>query len=168
MEEGFRQEWEELEAERLQLSDWEHRLGDHIQVVATRNTEERAQLERERDVLHEKMRRTIDQEAAVAQREKVVVQREKAAVQKDLEVEEKLQTARRTIDYVKAAAKMIDEERADLQQRELSVVEERACLAARLVDLETRAQDLREQEVVFQENEAKVEGLLAEQSAGIE
>jgi hypothetical protein len=63
---------------------------------------------------------------------------------------------------------MIDEERADLQQRELAVAEERACLAARRVDLETRARDLREREVAFQEKEAKVEELLAERSEGIE
>jgi hypothetical protein len=42
MEEGFWQEWEELEAERLRLSDWEHRLRDRIQVVASRAAEEQA------------------------------------------------------------------------------------------------------------------------------
>jgi hypothetical protein len=47
------------------------------------------------------------------------------------------------------------------------VAEERACLATRLVDLETRARDLREREVAFQEKEAKVEGLVAEKSTGI-
>jgi hypothetical protein len=40
VEVGFQQEWEELEAEHLRLSDWEHRLRDHIQVVASRATEE--------------------------------------------------------------------------------------------------------------------------------
>jgi hypothetical protein len=45
MEEGFWQEWEESEAERLRLSDWEPRLRDCIQVVASRAAEERAQLE---------------------------------------------------------------------------------------------------------------------------
>jgi hypothetical protein len=91
MEAGLRQEWEQLEAEHLQLADWEHRLGDRIQAVSSRNAEERAQLEWERDVLREKMRRTIDREAAVAQREKAVIQREKAAIQRDLELEEKVQ-----------------------------------------------------------------------------
>jgi hypothetical protein len=103
MEEGFRQEWEELETERLRLSDWERRLRERTQVVASWTAEERAELERERDVLHKKMRRAID-------REKAVAQREKAAIQRDLEVEEKVQAACCTIDYAKAAAKMIDEE----------------------------------------------------------
>jgi hypothetical protein len=44
---------------------------------------------------------------------------------------------------------MIDEERADLPQRELAVVEERARLAAHRVDLGNRAQDLREREVAL-------------------
>jgi hypothetical protein len=42
MEAGLRQEWEELEAERHNLTDWEHRLGDRIQAVSSRNAEERA------------------------------------------------------------------------------------------------------------------------------
>lgn len=45
MEEGLRQEWEELEAERLQLSDREHRLGERIEAVASRYAEEQDQLE---------------------------------------------------------------------------------------------------------------------------
>jgi hypothetical protein len=68
MEEGFWQEWEELEAERLRHSDWECHLRDHTQVVASRAAEERAQLERERDVQREKLRRVIDQEMVVARR----------------------------------------------------------------------------------------------------
>jgi hypothetical protein len=42
VEAGFRLEWEELEAERLWLSDWERHLEDRIQVVASRATEEQA------------------------------------------------------------------------------------------------------------------------------
>jgi hypothetical protein len=49
-EAGFWREWEKLEAERLRLSDLERRLWDRIQVVASRTTEERAQLVREREV----------------------------------------------------------------------------------------------------------------------
>jgi hypothetical protein len=73
MEVGLRQEWEELEVERHWLADWEHRLGERIKAVTFPNAKERAQLEQERDVLHEKMRRTLDLEVAVAQREKAVV-----------------------------------------------------------------------------------------------
>jgi hypothetical protein len=53
IEEGFRQEWEELEAERHQLSDWEHRLWERIESVTSRYAEERAHLEQERDDLQE-------------------------------------------------------------------------------------------------------------------
>jgi hypothetical protein len=85
------------------------------------------------------MCRTLDREAAVAQREKAVVRREKAAIERELEMEKKMMATRDVINHAKAAAKMIDEQRADLQEQELAVVKERASLAARLVDLVTRA-----------------------------
>jgi hypothetical protein len=150
----FQQESEEVEAERLRLSDWEHRLGDSIQVVASRTAKERAQLERERDVQREKMRRVIDQEMAVAHREK-------AATRKEAEVELKEQSARHTIDAAKSMAKMIDDERTVLKQREVAIQEEEAHLVALEIDLEARTRDLKERE-------AKVEGFLAEQRAGVE
>jgi uncharacterized protein (DUF3084 family) len=100
------------------------------------------------------MRRVIDREIAVAQREK-------AATRKEEEVELKERTAWHTIDGAKAAAKMIDDERAALQQRELAVQKKEALLTALQTDLEARTRDLKEWEV-------KVGGLLAEQSAGIE
>jgi hypothetical protein len=75
------------------------------------------------------MRKAVDREMAVARREK-------AAILKDLEVEQKERATRHTIDCAKAAVKMIDEERADLQQREVAVQEEKARLTARLVDME--------------------------------
>jgi hypothetical protein len=37
MEAGLQQEWEELEAERHRLADWEHRLGERIEAVTFRN-----------------------------------------------------------------------------------------------------------------------------------
>jgi hypothetical protein len=55
------------------------------------------------------MRRTLDQEAAVVQREKAVVRWEKAEIERDLEVEEKVKAARDVINHAKATAKMIDE-----------------------------------------------------------
>jgi hypothetical protein len=66
----FRQEWEELEAESLRLSDWERHLGDRIQVVASCAAEEQAQLERECDVQQDKMHRVVDREIAVTHWEK--------------------------------------------------------------------------------------------------
>jgi hypothetical protein len=139
MEAGLRQEWEELEAERHRLADWEHRLGERIEAVTSRNAEERAQLEQERDVLHEKVRRTLDQDTAIAQQEKAVIRWEKVAIERELEVEEKAKAARDVINHAKATAKLIEEQRAGLQEQELAVVKERASLAARLVDLVTRA-----------------------------
>jgi hypothetical protein len=41
-EAGIRREWEKLEAEHLQLSDWEHHLGNRIQVVTSCAAKERA------------------------------------------------------------------------------------------------------------------------------
>jgi hypothetical protein len=93
------------------------------------------------------MRRVIDREIAVARREK-------AATQKEAEVELKEQSARHSIDAVKTMAKMIDDKRAILKQREVAVQEGEA-------HLEARTQDLKERE-------AKVEGFLAKQRAGIE
>jgi hypothetical protein len=128
------------------------------------------------------MHRVIDREIAVARREK-------AATRKEEEVELKERTACHTIDGAKAAAKMIDDKRATLQQQEVAVQEEKARLAALQTDMESRARDLKEREVAAQEKEArlaplqtdleartwdlkerevKVEGLLAEQSTGIE
>jgi hypothetical protein len=40
LEASIRREWEKLEAERLRLSDWEHRLGDHIKSVTARHADE--------------------------------------------------------------------------------------------------------------------------------
>jgi hypothetical protein len=71
-------------------------------------------MERERDVQHEKMRRVINRDTAITRREK-------AMTLKEAEVEQKERAARHTIDSAKAAAKMIDEERSDLQQWEVAV-----------------------------------------------
>jgi hypothetical protein len=123
-------------------------------VVASRATEERAQLEREREVQRKKMRRVIDREMAVATREKAVTR-------KEMEVELKELSAHHTIDTAKVMAKMIDDERATLNLREVAVQEEEARLAALRSDLEARTRDLEEQE-------SEVEGFLAEQCAGVE
>jgi hypothetical protein len=140
-EAGFRQEWEELEAEHLRLSDWERHLGNRIQVV-------------EREVQHENIRRVIDREMAVARREK-------AAIQKVAEVELKERSAHQSVDAAKTMAKLIDDERAILKQQEVAVKEGEAPLAALQTDMEVRTQDLKERE-------SKVEEFLAEQRAGVE
>jgi hypothetical protein len=44
LEAGICREWEKLEAERLRLSDWEHRVGDRIKTVSARYAGERAEL----------------------------------------------------------------------------------------------------------------------------
>jgi hypothetical protein len=77
VEAGFQHEWEKLEVECLQLSDWERHLGNRIQVVSSCAAEERARLEQEREVFREKMGRVIDRENAVVSREKAVARKEK-------------------------------------------------------------------------------------------
>jgi hypothetical protein len=180
-EAGFRREWEKLKVERLQLSDWEHHLGNRIQVVTSHAVEERAQLEQEREALHEKIRRTFDCEVAIASREREVARKEK-------EVELKEQSARHTIDTAKAMAKTIDDEQAalnhrehNLSLREVGVKKEEDCLFALRIDLEARTralegQRLRQEEEsrslsqrreALKHREPEVEGLLAEQRTGV-
>jgi hypothetical protein len=162
---GFRRECEKLEAERLRLSDWERCLGDRIQVVASRAVKEWAQLEREREVQREKMRRVIDREIAV-------ISREQAAIRKEMEVELKERSARHTIDTAKAMAKAIDDKQAtlnhqeqDLSHRETAVKEEEDRLSTLRAYLEERNRSLAHRLEVLKHQEAEVEGLLAEQRA---
>jgi hypothetical protein len=112
---------EELEVERLRLSDWEHRLGDRIEMVTSRYAEEQAQLDRERDDLQEQPHRTLEREAAVARREKAAVQREKVAIERKLMMEERSKAAHDMVEHTKAVLKLIEEQRADLQEWELAV-----------------------------------------------
>jgi hypothetical protein len=51
LEVGIRQEWEELEAERLRLSNWERRLEDRIKTVSARYAGECAEIAQEREDL---------------------------------------------------------------------------------------------------------------------
>jgi hypothetical protein len=175
-EAGFRWEWEKLEAECLRLSDWEHHLGNSVQVVASRAAEERAQLEHEHEALHEKIHRTFDREVTVASRERAVALKEK-------EVELKEWSAHHTIDTAKAMAKTIDDEQAalnhrehNLSLREVGVKEEENRLSTLRTDLEARTRALEDRRLrqleesrsftqrleALKHREAKVEGLLAE------
>jgi hypothetical protein len=137
-EASFRREWEKLEAERLQLFDWESRLGDCIQVVASRVAEEWAQLTQEHEVVHKKMCRVVSQEI-------MVITREKVAARKEMEVELKEWSDRHKIDTAKAMVKMIDDEQATLSQREhnltlreVAAKEEEDRLSDLRTDLEVR------------------------------
>jgi hypothetical protein len=181
-EAGFRREWEKLEGERLRLSDWERQLGNRIQVVSSRATEERAKLEQEREALHKKIGRTFDREVTVAFRERAVARKEN-------EVELKGRTAHHTIDAAKAMAKTIDDEQAALNHREqnlslqeVAVKEEDDRLSALRTDLEARSRALEGQRLcqeeesrslsqrleVLKRHEAEVEGLLEEQHTGVQ
>jgi hypothetical protein len=135
-------------------------------VVSSRAAEERAQLEQEREVHHEKMRRVIDREIAV-------MSRKKAAARKEMEVELKERAARHAINTAKVMAKMIDDEQAalnhreqDLSRREAAFKEEEARFSALRTDLEERSRSLAHRLEVLKHQEAEVEGLLVEQRAG--
>jgi oligoendopeptidase F len=151
-------------------------------VVSSRATEERAWLEREREVIREKMGRVIDLEIAVISRDKVAAWKEK-------EVELKERAARHTINTAKAMAKTIDDEQAalnhweqDLSLREAAVKEEEARLSTLWTDLEAQTQAFEERRLCQEEEsrslsqrlealkhrEAEVEGLLAEQHTGVQ
>jgi hypothetical protein len=78
-----------------------------------------------------------------------------------MEVELKERSTHHTIDTSKAMAKTIDDERAALNLREVAVQEKEARLAAHRSDLQARTRDL-------EKREAKVEGFLVEQRAGVE
>jgi hypothetical protein len=66
LEVGIHQEWKELEAERLRLSNWERCLGDRIKTVSARYAGERAELSQEREDLQEQLQKSLDREAAAA------------------------------------------------------------------------------------------------------
>jgi chromosome segregation ATPase len=161
---GLRQEWEELEAERLRLSNWERRLGDRIETVTSRHAEERAQLEQERDDLQEH----LQQEAVTAQWERVAVRREAMVIERELAMEERSRVALELTNHAKAALKLIEEQCAALAEREAAVVKGEANLTVHREELATQTQGLQEREASLQEREAKVEEFLAERSASID
>jgi hypothetical protein len=66
LEAGIRQEWEELEAEHLRLSNWERHLGDRIKTVSSRYAGECAELAQEREDLQEQLQKSLDREVAAA------------------------------------------------------------------------------------------------------
>jgi hypothetical protein len=195
LEEGFRREWEELEAERFRLADWEHRLRERVATSSSRHAEERAQLEREREVLEAGLRETVDRAAAVALREQKVLIRETTAAARELRAEEKAREAEKktkaaetVAEQAKEVVKKAEEKETRLMQmeveitkkqmelgdRELAAALEARSLASRAVELEVRAEEvnqqeaaLKEREAAFQAKEAKMRELLAERDSGI-
>jgi hypothetical protein len=93
LEAGIRREWDRLEVERHQLSDWEDRLGDRIKSVTARYAGERAELMQGRKLLQEQLQQPLDREAAAAQRERSAVRREKQATERELLAETRVQAA---------------------------------------------------------------------------
>jgi hypothetical protein len=75
----------------------------------------------------------------VARWEKAVVQRERLAIERELAMEERSKASHDMVNHAKAALKLIEEQQADLQERELAVAQEKASLAGYRVDLATRA-----------------------------
>jgi hypothetical protein len=181
LEAGIHREWEELEAERLRLSNWERRLGDRIKTVSARYAGERAELALESEDLQEQLQKVLDREAAVAQRERVATRREAQAIERELAAEMKVSSAEaRTkialelTDHARVSLELIKEQQAALAEREAAVVEGEANLAvhqeelaARIQGLQEREASLQERETSLQEREAKVEEFLAERSASI-
>jgi hypothetical protein len=93
LEAGIRREWEKLDAEHFQLSDWERRLGDHIKSASAYHAEERTKLVLEHELLQEQLQEARDQEAAVFQREKAATRQEAVALERQIAVEEKMLAA---------------------------------------------------------------------------
>jgi hypothetical protein len=193
LEAGIHQEWEELDAECLRLSNWERRLGDHIKIVSARYAGECAELVQEREDLQEQLQKSLDREAAAAQRERAAVRWETQAIEREpvaemrmSTAEERTKTALELTNQAKVVMGLIKEQEATLTEREAAVVEGEAKLAAhqeeqaartlRLQEWEAAVEEelsagtrrLQEQEVALQEKEAKVEEFLAERSASID
>jgi hypothetical protein len=193
LEAGMRREWEKLEAERHRLSDWEVRLGDRINSVSARYAEERAKLVEGRELLQEELEQARVREAAALQREKEATRREAEALKGLIAVEERMQvaadrerTARELAAEVRRASAIVEAEKSALADLAAAVAKREEGLAireaeevAQLQELQKREEAveeelaagtrrLQEREVALREREAKVEGLLAERSAGID
>jgi hypothetical protein len=189
----MRREWEKLEAERQRLSDWEVRLGDRINTASAWHAKERAQLELEREILQERQEEARVREAAALQREKAATRREAEALEGLIAVEEMKQavadrerTARELVAQARKASAAVEAEKATLAdlavalaRREEGLSAREAEEAARLQELQRREEAveeelaagtrrLQEREAALRERDAKVEGLLAEQRAGID
>jgi hypothetical protein len=191
LEAGMGREWEKLETERHQLSDWEVRLGDRINAVSARYTEERAELVLGCELLREELEQARVLEAAALQREKAATRREAAALEglKAMEelkeaVADRERVARELAAQTRKVSAAVEAEKSDLADLAAVVAKREEGLAAReaeevaqLQELQKREEAmeeelaagnrrLQEREAALQEKEAKVERLLVEQRAG--
>jgi hypothetical protein len=188
----MRREWEKLEAERQRLSDWEVRLGDRITAVSARYAEERTKLVLGRELLQEELEQARDREAAALQWEKAAMRQEAEALEGLIAVEEMKQAvadreriARELAAQARKASAVVEAEKSTLADLAAAAAKKQEWLAAREAEEVARLQELQkreetmeeelaagnqrlqEREAALQEREAKVEGLLAEQRAGI-
>jgi hypothetical protein len=188
----MRREWEKLEAERQRLSDWEVRLGDRINTASARHAKERAKLVLERELLQEGLEEARGREAAALQREKAANRQEKEALEAQIVAErlkeaatareraarELAEAAREAFTTAEAQQASLAEQVAAAAKKEQELAAREAEEVARLQELQKREEAvekeleagyrrLQEREAALQEREAKVEGLLAEQRAGI-
>jgi hypothetical protein len=93
LEAGIRREWEKLEAEHFQLSNWEHRLGNRIKSASAHHADKRTKLLLERELMQEQLQEARYREAAALQREKAATQREAEALEWEIAVEKKVLAA---------------------------------------------------------------------------
>jgi hypothetical protein len=145
LEAGIRREWERLEAKRLRLSDWEHRLGDGIKSVSARYAGERAKLVLERGLLQEQLQKALDREAAAAQRERTAARREKHAIEREHMAERRVnaaadreKTALELANQAKVVVEVTKEQEAALAEWEAAAAERENRLAAREEEEVTR------------------------------
>jgi hypothetical protein len=138
LEAGISREWEKLEAERHQLSNWEVCLGDRINAVSARYAEERAELVAGRELLREELEQARVREAAALQREKAAVRREVAALEGLKAVEElkeavadRERVARELAAEARKASAAVEAEKADLADLAAAVAKKEELLAAR-------------------------------------
>jgi len=195
-EAAFRREWEKLEAERQRLSDWDRHLKNHIQQASSRAADEQAKFEKEREAHHVKVSRIFDREVTVVLREKAVAQKEKEVDQKERSARDTMNTAKAMAKLIDDEQATLNHREQDLSRREVTVTEEETRLSALRTDLTRReeiitgegtrlaalrivleAQCQRQEEEsrsllhrlqVLKNHEAEVEGLLAEQRAGVQ
>jgi hypothetical protein len=147
----------------------------------------------EREILQERQEEARVREAAALQREKAATRREAEALEGLIAVEEMKQavadrerTARELVAQARKASAAVEAEKATLAdlaaalaRREEGLAAREAEEAARLQELQRREEAveeelaagtrrLQEREAALRERDAKVEGLLAEQRAGID
>jgi hypothetical protein len=154
----IRREWKRLEAEHLQLSDWEHRLGDRIKTVSARYLGERAELALGRELLQEQLQEALDREAVATQRERAAARWEKHATEQELVAETRVKTAAdrektalELANQAKGVVQVTKEQEAALAEREAAAAEREKRLAAHEEEEVARLEELQEREAAVEE-----------------